>query len=74
MLTNKKYYDILVSSRKEKKEMKVKLIISKFGILTMEKKINDFIKNKDIVDIKIQMYENHMVALILYEGSGKYES
>ena len=54
--------------------MKVKLIISKFGILTMEKKINDFIKNKDIVDIKIQMHDNHMVALILYEGSGKYES
>ena len=54
--------------------MKVKLLISKFGILTMEKKINDFIKNKDIVEIKIQMYDNQMVALILYEGSGKYES
>ena len=40
----------------------------------MESKINDFIQGKDIIDIKIQMYDNHMVALIMYEGRGKYES
>lgn len=54
--------------------MKVKIIISKFGIITMERKINEFIKGKDIIDIKIQMYDNHMVALIIYEGVGRYES
>ena len=54
--------------------MKVKIIISKLGIITMESKINEFIQGKDIIDIKIQMTDNHMIALILYEGSGKYES
>lgn len=54
--------------------MKVKLIISNFGIITMENKINEFIQGKDIIDIKIQMYDKHMIALIMYEGRGKYES
>ena len=54
--------------------MKVKIIVSKFGILGIESKINDFIKGKDVIDIKIQVSDKYMIALIMYEGRGKYES
>lgn len=54
--------------------MRVKIIVSSLGILMIENKINEFIKGKDIIDIKIQMHDKHMVALIMYEGEGKYES
>lgn len=47
--------------------MQVKIIASSFGINVLEKKINEFIKRKDIVDIKIQINDKIMIALITYD-------
>lgn len=47
--------------------MKVKIIASSFGINVLEKKINEFIKGKDILDIKIQINDKIMIAMIIYD-------
>jgi len=44
--------------------MKVKLIYSIYGI---ESKVNEFIKNKNIIDIKYQKENGNESALIMYE-------
>lgn len=52
--------------------MKVKLIYSKpnpriLGIEEWENEINDFIRDKNVIDIKFQRVEISMSALIIYE-------
>lgn len=48
--------------------MKVKIIASSFGLNVLEKKVNEFIKGKDIVDIKIQINDKLMIAMIIYDN------
>lgn len=47
--------------------MKVKIIPSSFGIIALENRVNEFIKGKDILDIKIQINDKLMVAMIIYD-------
>lgn len=47
--------------------MKVKIITSSFGLNSLEHKINDFLKGHDIIDIKIQINDKLMVAMIMYD-------
>lgn len=47
--------------------MKVKIITSSFGLNSLEKKINEFILGHDIIDIKIQINDKLMVAMIMYD-------
>lgn len=53
--------------------MKVKIIPSSFGINVLEKKVNEFIKGKDILDIKIQINDKLLVAMIIYNNMVKHE-
>lgn len=46
--------------------MKVKIIGSNF-MNSLEAKINDFIKDKIVKDIKYQYYNNYFTCLIIYE-------
>ena len=46
--------------------MKVKIITSSFGLKILEDKINIFICDKNIVDIKIQTSDKITLAMIIY--------
>lgn len=46
--------------------MKVKILGSNF-ISSLEVKINDFIKDKIVKEIKYQHYNNYYTCLIIYE-------
>ena len=46
--------------------MKVKVITSSY-VMGLESKINSFIEDKEIIDIKFQSYENFMLVVILYK-------
>ena len=48
--------------------MKVKIITSNFGINALQNKINDFLKGHDIIDVKIQINDKLLVAMIIYDN------
>lgn len=45
--------------------MKVKLIASNF-LDNLENKINDFIKDKVVIDIKFENFNNYFSCMIMY--------
>ena len=46
--------------------MKVKIFTSSF-LLGLEAKINEFICDKEVIDIKFQSYDKFMLTLIIYK-------
>lgn len=46
--------------------MKVKIFSASF-LIGLEEKINKFIINKEVIDIKFQAYEKFMLVIIIYK-------
>ena len=46
--------------------MKVKILTSSFGLKILEEKINMFICDKSVIDIKIQTSDKITLAMIIY--------
>lgn len=49
-------------------DMKVKIFTSTVGIGHLEDNVNTFIKNIEVLDIKIQLSGRFTVVLIMYRG------